>query len=48
MTASQPLPGLTRPYPVASTLTPLLAVVATSVGLFVPEFYRDAEVLLLS
>jgi len=37
---------LTRSYLVASTLTLLLAVVATSVGLFVPEFYRDAGVLL--
>ena len=46
MTASQPPRRLTRPYLVASTLTLLLAVVATSVGLFVPEFYRDAEVLL--
>jgi hypothetical protein len=46
MTASQPPRQLTRPYLVASTLTLLLAVVATSAGLFVPEFYRDAEVLL--
>jgi len=46
MTASQPPRRLTRPYLVASTLTLLFAVVATSVGLFVPEFYRDAEVLL--
>jgi hypothetical protein len=46
MTASQPPRRLTRPYLAASALTLLLAVVATSVGLFVPEFYRDAEVLL--
>ncbi|QCC49685.1 hypothetical protein DV707_17465 (plasmid) [Halobellus limi] len=44
--ASQPTRRLTRPYLVASTLTLLLAVVATGVGLFVPEFYRDAELLL--
>nr|WP_238392249.1 hypothetical protein [Halorussus amylolyticus] len=31
---------------IASTLAPLLAVIATGVGLFVPGFYRDAEVLL--
>lgn len=37
---------LTRPYVVASTVTLVLAVVATGVGLLVPEFYRDAEVLL--
>ncbi|NHN42982.1 hypothetical protein G9C85_15280 [Halorubellus sp. JP-L1] len=46
MTASQSSRGLTRPYLVASTLTLLLAVLATGVGLFVPGFYRDAEVLL--
>jgi len=46
MTASQPPRRLTRPYLVASTLTLLLAVVATGVGLFVPGFYRDAEALL--
>jgi len=46
MTTSQPPRRLTRHYLVASTLTLLLAVVATAVGLFAPEFYRDAEVLL--
>jgi hypothetical protein len=46
MTASNPSQRLTRPYLFASTLTLLLVVVATGVGLFVPEFYRDAEVLL--
>jgi len=46
MTVSQPPRSLTRPYVVASTLTLVLAVVATGVGLFVPAFYRDAEVLL--
>ncbi len=46
MTASQPARRLTRPYLVASALTLLLAVVATGVGLFVPKFYGDAEVLL--
>ena len=46
MMASQPAQRLTRPYPVASALTLLLAVVATGVGLFVPKFYGDAEVLL--
>lgn len=37
---------LTRSYLVASALTILFAVLATSVGLFVPGCYRDAEVLL--
>lgn len=46
MTATQNPRRLTRPYLIASKLTLLLAVVATGVGLFVPEFYRDAEVLL--
>ncbi|WP_256290836.1 hypothetical protein [Halobellus inordinatus] len=46
MTASKPPRRLTRPYLAASTLTLLLAIMGTSVGLFVPEFYRDAEVLL--
>jgi len=46
MIATQTPRRLTRPYVVASTLTLVLAVVATGVGLFVPAFYRDAEVLL--
>jgi hypothetical protein len=46
MTASHASRRLTRPYAAASTLTVLLAVVATGVGLFVPGFYRDAAVLL--
>ena len=46
MTPSKQPRRLTRPSLFASTLTLLLAIVATSVGLFVPEFYRDAEVLL--
>lgn len=35
-----------RPYVLASIATLLLTIVATSVGLFVPDFYRDAPVLL--
>lgn len=35
-----------RPYVLGSVATVLLAVVATGVGLFVPEFYRDTAVLL--
>ncbi|MFD1687267.1 hypothetical protein [Halobellus litoreus] len=46
MTPSKQPRRLTRSSLFASTLTLLLATVATSVGLFVPEFYRDAEVLL--
>lgn len=46
MTATQTPRRLTRRYVVASTLTLVLAVVVTGVGLFVPAFYRDAEVLL--
>ncbi|WP_407652183.1 hypothetical protein [Halomicrococcus gelatinilyticus] len=44
MTVSRkPLP---RPYVLASLATLALTVVATVVGLFVPEFYRDDPVLL--
>ena len=39
-------PSLTRPYLLATAVTLLLTMVATTVGLFVPAFYRDAEVLL--
>jgi hypothetical protein len=39
-------PSLTRPYVLATAVILLLTLVATTVGLFVPEFYRDAEVLL--
>ena len=46
MTATRTSQRLTRPYLVASTLTFFLAIVAAGVGLFVPGFYRDAEVLL--
>jgi len=46
MTATQVPRRLTRPYLVASTLTLVLTVVAAGVGLLVPGFYRDAEVLL--
>ena len=46
MTSTQSPGRLSRPYVVASTLTLVLAVVATVVGLFVPGFYRDAPVLL--
>ncbi len=46
MSATQSAPRLTRPYLAASTLTLVLSVVATVVGLFVPGFYRDATVLL--
>lgn len=46
MTDSQPTRRPTRPYLIASTLVLLLAVIATGIGLFVPGFYRDAEVLL--
>ncbi|KPN29205.1 hypothetical protein SY89_03439 [Halolamina pelagica] len=46
MTTTQSPGWLSRPYVVASTLTLVLAVVATVVGLFVPGFYRDAPVLL--
>ncbi|WP_458208728.1 hypothetical protein [Haladaptatus sp. NG-SE-30] len=46
MTASQPPRRLTRHYLVSSTLTLLLTIVAAGVGLLVPQFYRDAEVLL--
>ncbi|MDS0301008.1 hypothetical protein NDI76_19885 [Halogeometricum sp. S1BR25-6] len=46
MTAVRSPRRLTRPYLVLSTITLLLTVLATVVGLFVPEFYRDAEVLL--
>lgn len=46
MTATRNSWRLGRQYVVASALTLLLSVVATGVGLFVPTFYRDAEVLL--
>lgn len=39
-------PSLPRPYLLATAVTLLLTLVATTVGLFVPGFYRDAEVLL--
>ena len=35
-----------RPYRIASLTTLLLTIVATAVGLFVPNFYRDNPVLL--
>lgn len=38
--------SLPRPYVLASLATLLLTVVATTVGLFVPGFYRDAPSLL--
>lgn len=44
MTASRP--SLPRPYVLASIATLVLTIVATVIGLFVPDFYRDAAVLL--
>ncbi|SIR76469.1 hypothetical protein [Natronorubrum thiooxidans] len=38
--------ALPRPYVLASVATLVLAGIATTVGLFVPGFYRDAPVLL--
>ncbi|WP_254769444.1 hypothetical protein [Salinilacihabitans rarus] len=38
--------SLPRPYVLASLATLVLATIATTVGLFVPGFYRDAPVLL--
>ena len=46
MTAVQSPRRLTRPYLIASALTLILAVLSAGVGLLVPGFYRDAEVLL--
>ena len=46
MTATEAPRNLTWPYLVASTLTLLFSIGATTIGLFVPGFYRDAEVLL--
>jgi len=39
-------PPIPRSYGIASLVTLVLTVVATLVGLFVPDFYRDAPVLL--
>lgn len=44
MTASST--SISRPYVLASVTTIILTVVATIVGLLVPDFYRDATVLL--
>ena len=44
MTASRT--SLPRPYVLASLATLVLTVIATVVGLFVPDLYRDAPVLL--
>ncbi|QDX39357.1 hypothetical protein [Salarchaeum sp. JOR-1] len=46
MTATPTPQRLPRPYVVSSILIIVLSVIATGIGLFVPEFYRDAEVLL--
>lgn len=44
MTSSEGV--IPRPYVLGSLATLVLSIVATAVGLFVPEFYRDAPVLL--